>query len=789
MHVEKRRRVPLSDDAINVRLREIQGDKSTPFWVGVLWKYVDEDDANARWWYAEVPSLRGKTSKRFVTYLAELGPSGPCQLASAVKVRLPPAPSAGVVVFSVRRCKDFVWEQLPGPRPSSPKPTKSPSPPRPSVVFSSRVLTSSSASKVKQKQQRRRKFDPDFISGPAAAAGRRGTQAAINELAHALHDTTDDDSSDDTPTISDEKPQRRHHQPPDDAWSTIAFLPNLHPTELLERARVNANVVVNLPSLDGRTLSRNASSKAIDGPVPSWVLDWVAESDSAKACTSRARTIRRAAKRSGASAPAKSTKEQKSAKPASGTPVGMRADSAPVRSLLLDERQGRNDILTSEQADFSFLLRRISELKREAAKARPHVATQSAPGAPRQATMTVRRRGGRRSNAGAARAAASSDSSNHHSRSDSSRKQNANAGGDEKYSSIPLDEFKKQDIDDALQDFQCGHRTAPAMAAMKGAVLRKMQVHSRYRVHALTMKGVTHAVRRRHRKALEWMTTVPDELLELPLDIAILEMVERRRIEHKWSWSTTDREFGNLLGALMRTSMYTTLPFDLRPKESSHMRDAGEHCRRMRNETPPKFPKAITQDQVMNICKRLERENNDIRFAIMIAWATANRPADVLRLKRQEIVINDKSEMSVMFCRGKTSKLNQPFTVHTHAGVFATQITSWLSTKRPNDFVYDLPTTAAYAKKAKDLLTALRTEDSALEQKSLRRGALQYLASIGADEETLLHFSTHSEKKMLRYYLNHGMQSLGVARVTRPLGQQLCIPRIELLQASPSQTA
>ena len=53
-----------------------------------------------------------------------------------------------------------------------------------------------------------------------------------------------------------------------------------------------------------------------------------------------------------------------------------------------------------------------------------------------------------------------------------------------------------------------------------------------------------------------------------------------------------------------------------------------------------------------------------------------------------------------------------------------------------------------------DLCKALRTINPKYEQRSIRRGALQTMASHGTDEETLMRFSGHTQVGTLRRYLN-----------------------------------
>ena len=111
--------------------------------------------------------------------------------------------------------------------------------------------------------------------------------------------------------------------------------------------------------------------------------------------------------------------------------------------------------------------------------------------------------------------------------------------------------------------------------------------------------------------------------------------------------------------------------------------------------------------------------------------------------------------LSVCFRRGKGALLRgTAYTVHTGPipMSYASRLRSWMEARR----------TWLFPKEVKGhlLRNALRRADPALEQRSLRRGSLQLLASVtGITDETLLLFSGHSSVKTLRRYLNWGVKA------------------------------
>jgi hypothetical protein len=92
-------------------------------------------------------------------------------------------------------------------------------------------------------------------------------------------------------------------------------------------------------------------------------------------------------------------------------------------------------------------------------------------------------------------------------------------------------------------------------------------------------------------------------------------------------------------------------------------------------------------------------------------------------------------------------------------------VRQWLEQRATSVWVF--PTPDALGPQVRQ---ALRAVDPALEQRSLRRGALLTMAAAGVSEAVLLEFSGHTTGRMLRRYLGFGaslaatgMQTLAAA--------------------------
>jgi integrase len=338
---------------------------------------------------------------------------------------------------------------------------------------------------------------------------------------------------------------------------------------------------------------------------------------------------------------------------------------------------------------------------------------------------------------------------------------------------------------DPSQGFRWGRAIVPVPAAYEGNFLRFMhvlepdEVENSFAMMPAVRDGITAEQRQAHLRVLTMLKEdTPPTFDRLPLTTVLVVMLERWRLAKNWVWSTVDKMIGNMIGAFDRLPMYTTArhPIDLRL--CPLFRDAKAYTGLMKNGHDVKFPKPITYEQVKRIVDkgRAQNPHDELVFLLIIAWITAARTGCVMQVKRKDVKFNPATgDISVKFVRGKTAKSKQPATVHSNAGRWTTMLFNWLSTKHDEQFLFQLPTRAERQKLGAKLLRMLRElgEDEALEQKSIRRGSLHHLASLGASEELLMHFSTHSSVETLRRYLDFGMVNFAFAQRARALAQQM----------------
>jgi ketosteroid isomerase-like protein len=321
-----------------------------------------------------------------------------------------------------------------------------------------------------------------------------------------------------------------------------------------------------------------------------------------------------------------------------------------------------------------------------------------------------------------------------------------------------------QPLDDSA--FRQAPPFAPGSAAIiDGAELvRLCALPDATQVPAIATRGVVRSTRLEHIRMLRLLRTLPADLQALPAPTAVAEFMMRRRKEKQWRWATTLKYLATCQGALASLPLLrhtnTVVRLQLSPIWTATMRATARLCR----EELPSQPRAASWMEVSQV---LRTEPNILTFAaILLSWLTASRIGCVLQLSASDVTTHTDGSLSVRFQRGKGVLLRgQCYTVHT--GIvpanFLPRLQRFLS-EHPR-FLFPQHF------KGDQVRTALRRVNRALEQRSLRRGALQALAlAPGITDETLLLYSGHSNVRTLRRYLNWGVAAHHTRAMMAPFG-------------------
>ena len=261
--------------------------------------------------------------------------------------------------------------------------------------------------------------------------------------------------------------------------------------------------------------------------------------------------------------------------------------------------------------------------------------------------------------------------------------------------------------------------------------------------------GLAPATMAGHRRELRRLADLPLDLLPAPADRALIEFLARQRRARGWKWSTTTTKFAQLQGALALLPLYAKVAEPVLLRLSPAWRMAMKACQRRANEERGHQAKAATSTAIKTVL-----ETDSIpwrrRAAILLAWLCAARCGDTLKLRRSDVTLLGQ-KLSVTWARGKTVARRGPYTVHTSVPATFLPLLQQALNEPMNEMTMLFPDVTG-----PQLKVALRTVDPLLEQRSIRRGSLQTLASLGMPLSTLLLFSGHTSERMLLRYLGHG---------------------------------
>ena len=247
----------------------------------------------------------------------------------------------------------------------------------------------------------------------------------------------------------------------------------------------------------------------------------------------------------------------------------------------------------------------------------------------------------------------------------------------------------------------------------------------------------------------------------LPLVKGLLEHLLRRKQKRRWRWTTTIRAFAEVQGALKNLDVSRGIPALHLARSSEWTAAIKGVAARARSELP-RTPISASASQVL--AAMLAEPHRGTRLLLALTWLCCGRTGDIRQLNPTDISVSpgEKTILTVTFRNGKTIERRGPFSLHTvlphgwitHLGFAQSK---------------DVANTALWVPLLRSastatVLKALRRVNDRLENRSLRRGALQSLAAASVPESTLLEFSGHTTISMLRRYLAWG--SIGTHKQT-----------------------
>ena len=243
------------------------------------------------------------------------------------------------------------------------------------------------------------------------------------------------------------------------------------------------------------------------------------------------------------------------------------------------------------------------------------------------------------------------------------------------------------------------------------------------------------------------------KLPSLPFVRALLEIVDTRRRHRRWKWTSTLRAMAEVAGALRNLPVSQGIG-------SVTLSDSAEWLAAIRGvagqakSERPRVPKAATAAQILAAIRAETRR--PVRLLLALTWLCCGRTGDCRLLSAYDLALNGDT-LTVTFRHGKTISRRGAFSLHT---VFPA---GWLGELgiSPGDVSW---ASQLHLASVNDVLAALRRIAPDLENRSIRRGALQSLAQADTSEDLLLLFSGHTSVTTLRRYLAWG--AIGSAKKT-----------------------
>jgi hypothetical protein len=297
-----------------------------------------------------------------------------------------------------------------------------------------------------------------------------------------------------------------------------------------------------------------------------------------------------------------------------------------------------------------------------------------------------------------------------------------------------------------------------ASGALKGKVARRWFIHHQRppHVHSLAWRQLATATRTQHRRWLETLRAMPNELADMPFGTAAIEVVNRLARARKWKWSTYSTALSALASACKSLPLYTNAlqGIDLRTDAAyvAAMRRA-QHLARVTS-TRDYGSLALPADVFKKLCQNIKLPN--VKLLLQLCWRFAARVGDMRQVHAADIDVQAEKKSpgrcsaTITFRYGKGAAFWGPYTVHALLDADVAKAIQGLRAANPSGSLFTVGEQATLSSVIKEAGFNLR---------SIRRGSLVWLASLGVADENLRLLSGHKRVDTLLRYLGWGKYS------------------------------
>ena len=260
-------------------------------------------------------------------------------------------------------------------------------------------------------------------------------------------------------------------------------------------------------------------------------------------------------------------------------------------------------------------------------------------------------------------------------------------------------------------------------------------------------RATAQTTRAHHVQILNTLKTMPPILDNQMITQGIPTFINRQRIQRRWKASTTLTKLASIQG------MLKVLPYYIQGAPSIMLNTSVQWRTTLRGATI--MANTETPDQCLpmknaDLYTLMERTPNpEMRALLELAWLTAGRIGDMLKLTPQNIKYSPAGVTMVQFTDGKTAR-NGSYSIA--CPPITEQTADFLRSSRNNLHLFPNITTDLFREEVRNI-------DIRYECRSIRRGRLQMLSLGGMSDNSLLHTSRHSNICSLRRYLDFGLAS------------------------------
>ncbi len=271
-------------------------------------------------------------------------------------------------------------------------------------------------------------------------------------------------------------------------------------------------------------------------------------------------------------------------------------------------------------------------------------------------------------------------------------------------------------------------------------------------VHQIAWKAAAQSTRKKHRLWLLRIKEMPQDLLDKPLDQALIELILRLAKDRKWAWSTVASAFSDVEMALRNLPLHTTNTnsIQLKSAEFAAAKNRAQKLARI-TATGENLSRPLTEKTMKQMAKSISDPST--RILLQVAWSFAARIGDMINVRARDVKFpnnNRNLPTTITFREGKGAAFWGPFTI---------------SAVLNKEIEKDLAELAAHSgggkiwsdRDRRQLASAMKS--AGLNLRSIRRGALLHMAERGVEDEDIQLLSGHKRKDTLLRYLGWGTAS------------------------------